>query len=274
MKIHHLNCATLCPVGRSLLGQGGGVTERGRMVAHCLLIEGNGGLTLVDTGFGTADVHDARRRLGGPFVRLVAPSLREEDTALRQVEALGFHARDVRDIVVTHLDLDHAGGLPDFPEARVHVHGPELDAALARKTFREKERYRTVHWAHGPRWERHTPGGDRWKGFESVRALAGEPEVRIIPLVGHSRGHSGVAVRDGERWLLHAGDAYFFHGEMDVSSPRCPPGLALFQSFVEVDRRARLANQERLRELKRAHGDVAVFSAHDVIEFDRHAARP
>ena len=26
MKIHHLNCATLCPVGRSLLGQGGVMT--------------------------------------------------------------------------------------------------------------------------------------------------------------------------------------------------------------------------------------------------------
>jgi glyoxylase-like metal-dependent hydrolase (beta-lactamase superfamily II) len=36
-----------------------------------------------------------------------------------QVQRLGFDPRDVRHIVLTHLDFDHAGGLDDFPHATV-----------------------------------------------------------------------------------------------------------------------------------------------------------
>jgi len=42
-----------------------------------------------------------------------------------------------------------------------------------------------------------------------VRALPGaRDDVLLIPLPGHSRGHCGVAVKTGEGWLLHCGDAY------------------------------------------------------------------
>ena len=36
-------------------------------------------------------------------------------------DGAGFRREDVRHILVTHLDFDHAGGLPDFPDAVVHV---------------------------------------------------------------------------------------------------------------------------------------------------------
>ena len=80
-------------------------------------------------------------------------------------------------------------------------------------------------------------------------------------------GHTGVAVRDGDGWLLHAGDAYFFHGEMRADAPVCPPALRLMQARMESARGLRLTNQERLRELVREHGaEITVFSAHDATE--------
>jgi glyoxylase-like metal-dependent hydrolase (beta-lactamase superfamily II) len=79
------------------------------------------------------------------------PSLDPSDTAIGQVRRLGFNPRDVRHIVPTQLDLDHAGGLPDFPWADVHVFRPEYEAALHPRTLTERKRYRSVHWAHGPR---------------------------------------------------------------------------------------------------------------------------
>src|SRR5690606_30799882 len=92
---------------------------------------------------------------------------------------------------------------------------------------------------------------------------------------GHTLGHTGVAVSVGERWLLNAGDAYFFHREVDVRSPRCPPGLGLYQTMMEKNRAARLWNQKRLRDLRRDHpGEIEVFCSHDVKEFERHAGRP
>lgn len=44
---------------------------------------------------------------------------------VKQIDGRSYRIEDVRHIVLTHLDLDHAGGLPDFPHAKVHVHATE-----------------------------------------------------------------------------------------------------------------------------------------------------
>jgi glyoxylase-like metal-dependent hydrolase (beta-lactamase superfamily II) len=98
-------------------------------------------------------------------------------------------------------------------------------------------------------------------------------DIALVPLIGHTRGHCAVAVKDERGWLLHAGDAYFFHGEVDPVRPHSTPGLSLFQRFVAMDDAVRLKNQARLRELVRDHvGTVRVFSAHDPTELDAMAA--
>jgi hypothetical protein len=51
---------------------------------------------------------------------------------------------------------------------------------------------------------------------------------------------------------------------------RCTPMLRLFQNIVNVNRKQRMENQERLRELARSHpGEVELFSSHDPFELDR-----
>jgi glyoxylase-like metal-dependent hydrolase (beta-lactamase superfamily II) len=245
------------------------------MVCHVLLIESPDGLVLVDTGFGMADVMEPRVRLGRAFVGVTRPRLRPEDTAVKQLVRLGFDPTDVRHIVVTHLDLDHAGGLSDFPHARVHLYAREHEAAMARATFNERNRYRRRQWAHEPLWSLHDPAapggaGERWHGFDGVRAInALGPDLLIVPTVGHTRGHSAIAVRSDHGWLLHAGDAYFHRGEMDTHKPHCPAGLALFERVMAVDNAARAQNVERLRTLVRDQADaVRVFSAHDQVELE------
>lgn len=264
MKIHHLNCGTMCPALARF------VNERRKMVCHCLLIESSTGLILVDTGLGTGDIAEPSR-LGKPFLWAVGAQLQQEETARAQVEGLGFSPADVTHIAVTHLDLDHAGGLGDFPGAQVHVHEAEFQAAMDRATRSERDRYIPAHWAHEPKWTTHTADGESWFGFERVRAVAGtDDEVLLIPLFGHTRGHCAVAVRTGDTWLVHCGDAYFHHDEVDPERSRCTIGLRLFQWYVEMDREQRLHNQQRLRELRAQHSDqVTVFSAHDPIEFER-----
>lgn len=187
---------------------------------------------------------------------------------MRQVRALGYDPNDVRHIVLTHLDLDHAGGLPDFPHAAAHVLGAELDAALHPRTRLEHERYRHQQWAHGPAWHSYTAEGEPWFGFAAARQLVGlPPDILLIPLAGHTRGHAGVAVDTGSGWLLHAGDAYFFHGEADPDKPHSTPALRVFQSLVDTQKQSRIANQRRLRELARERGDqVRLCSAHDPVE--------
>jgi glyoxylase-like metal-dependent hydrolase (beta-lactamase superfamily II) len=269
--IHHLNCGTMCPHGARLLTGEGGLLANARLVCHCLLIECSQGLVLLDTGFGLDDVRSPRR-LGRAFTGVVRPRLQADETAVSQVRGLGFDPGEVRDIVTTHLDLDHAGGLPDFPHARVHVLAAELAAAM-NPSWRERPRYVAAQWAHGPQWVEHGVDGDEWLGFDSVRIVPGsDEEILMIPLPGHTRGHTGVAVRRDAGWLLHCGDAYFHRGEVQTPA-HCPPGLSAFEALNEVDGAARRRNRERLRELAARHGEtVELICSHDAPTLDRHSA--
>ena len=271
MIIHHLNCATQCVIGGRLVSGSGTLFRRVPLVSHCLLVETNSGLVLIDTGLGLHDIENPRRRLGSRFIFLAQPRLNPEETAVRQVERLGFSRDDVRHIIVTHLDLDHAGGISDFPKAQVHILDSEYAAAIAPTTFTDRYRYRPSQWEHGPSWVRYKVQGEQWFGFECVRQMEGLPsEILLVPLEGHTRGHTGVAVHTQGSWLLHAGDAYYFRDEMDYHQPRCTLGLALVQRIGAVDDQARRRNQERLRQLAHERaGEVRIFSAHDPVEFER-----
>ena len=84
------------------------------------------------------------------WATLAGPSLDPAETAIEQVKQLGFAPDDVRHIVLTHLDRDDAGGLPDFPKAKIHVHLRGHDAAVTKKIESRKGRHVDDQWRHGP----------------------------------------------------------------------------------------------------------------------------
>lgn len=255
MKVHRINAGTLCP--RT------GLTSWGRWPCLCLVVETGDGLVLVDTGLGVADCLSPGRVPEG-FRRLVRPALDPGEAAIHQIrDELRLDPTEVRHVVITHLDLDHAGGLADFPWAKVHVHAAEYAGATLQPRLYERTRYLDRNWSHSPHWELYADAGDEWFGFRAVRPLRidGAPEIALVPLFGHSRGHSGVAVQDGEGWLLHAGDAVY-----QLDALRAPESslMGAYFSLTSYDNAARLDNIERLRELADRHaGDVEVTCSHD-----------
>lgn len=272
MRVHHLNCISACPLGGYLMDGMTTSVLRGKLTTHCLLLETPSSLVLVDTGYGLRDVADPRGRLSKFFLALNKPELRDEMTAFAQIRALGFDPKDVRHIVLSHLDFDHAGGLDDFPWAKVNLLADEVTSATAQRTALDRMRYRPQQWGTRSHWREYSGAeGERWFGFDCIRELDDiGPDVVLVPLVGHTLGHAGVAVRIDGGWLLYAGDAYFYHAEMDPNRPCCTPGLRFYQTMMEKDRRQRLANQRRLRALRRGEGsNVTIFCAHDVREFMR-----
>ena len=267
MKIHHLNCGSMREIDPAGGAEGQHLAPA-RALNHCLLVETeSAGLVLVDSGFGTADVERGKETLGQTFLERAQPVMDPAQTALTQVNKLGYAAGDVRHIVLTHLDLDHTGGLSDFPNATVHLHDAEYRAAMASSSSHPEHsvRYRPAHWAHRPHWATYTsPTPNSWFGFDAIELNGLPPEILLIPLAGHTAGHCAVAVRDAGRWLLHAGDAYYHHGEVDSHNRWSMPLWEALESITEIDRPLRIGNVARLRELMRDHSDeVEVFSAHD-----------
>jgi glyoxylase-like metal-dependent hydrolase (beta-lactamase superfamily II) len=200
MRIHHLNCISACPLGGRLM-DGRSHHLRGKLACRVVLIETDSDLILLDTGFGLLDVARPGARLSRFFLRMLDPDFREELTAVRQIERLGFCADDVRHIVLTHLDFDHAGGLDDFPRATVHLMRDERDDAVAQRGWLDRQRFRPQQWSSSGRWTTYdADDGEAWFGFPTVRALCGlPPEILFVPLIGHTLGHAGIAVRERER---------------------------------------------------------------------------
>jgi glyoxylase-like metal-dependent hydrolase (beta-lactamase superfamily II) len=166
----------------------------------------------------------------------------------------------VSDIVLTHGDPDHTGGLADFPEAAVHVSAEELGRLDVGHW-----RYLPAHFVHRPRWRPHSASSRKWFGLEARPLDLGlASEVRLIPLFGHTLGHCGVAVGNGDRWLLHVGDAYYLRVELSTDEH---PVSALAAARADDDARRRSSLAE-LRRLTTDHAaEIEMFGYHDFTEF-------
>lgn len=241
-----------------------------RVPCLCLLLEDEGRLVLVDAGFGTRDVADPAR-LGKFGAWLLNPRMDTGLTAREQVKSLGHDPDEVSDIICTHLDRDHAGGLADFPYARVHVLGKEKEAALSPRNARERERYRPCHFAHGPRWETYDERqGEEWRDLRRI-PLRGLPEgLFLVPLRGHTRGHCGVAVYTCEGWLLHCGDAFYVKEELREGN-KAPLGVTGFRTMAHVNLPLALYQLVKVRGLL---DDVVLIAAHDQFEYRGRFGRP
>lgn len=257
MIIHYLNCGTLHPPSQRVVNGFGRLTGPATLVCHCLLVETEKGWTLIDTGLGTrVVVRPVPAHLRGWFTTLTRPVLDVGETAIAQVVALGLHPEAVTDVVLTHLDVDHAGGILDFPWARIHVSA--MQHALARPVVAPSVAGRL----HPEQWS----GPVRWTPADLAETHLGRPSarisdsVRLVDLPGHIAGHCGVLVdRPGQAPLLHAGDALF--STNTLSGRRAPLGLAAFERVMRTDRAGWAASRAWLR--ARHDEGVEVIAAHE-----------
>lgn len=250
-KIHHINCGTLIVDGYPTV------------VCHCVLLEGDNGLVLVDSGIGMQDVKHPQERLGQELIDIAGFQFNEHDTALRRIESLGFSASDVRHIVLTHCDPDHTGGLADFPDAIVHVSAEEmqnLDSGQAR--------YVATHFQHHPKWKRYGPSEKKWFGLEARSVEINKSiDISLVPLFGHTLGHCGVAIATKSGWLLHAGDAYYLRDELtDENHP--VSSLAALRADDDV---LRIKTLGELRCIFESYPDeIEMMGYHDINELHEH----
>ncbi|HYA11078.1 MAG TPA: MBL fold metallo-hydrolase [Thermoplasmata archaeon] len=159
---------------------------------------------------------------------------------LRAVAAAGVEARDVRDILVTHIHLDHAGGLgavaEAFPNARLYAHelgvghlvDPSRLIASARRVYGEAsdQLWGTVVPAPAARLQ-------ALRGGETLALRRGELQVLATP--GHAKHH--LAFFDSELRAVFAGDGA---GVRLERSPHLrpavpPPDLDLGQLFASLE---------------------------------------
>lgn len=237
-------------------GLGFPASERLRAPIVAFLLQHPAGPVLVDTGF-HRDVMTAKARALGPVNALVFRDVRTAParTVAAQLAARGIAPQDVRLIVMTHLHVDHASALSDFPGATVLVSGAEWQAARAwdaplsgyhRQQLDPRLDYRLVRFP--------APPASRAARLDQALDVFGDGAVRLLSTPGHSPGHLSAIVRLRDREALLAGDAIYTLATLrDGERPFRIPDPEAFEASIEV-----IARYER------DHPDALVIPGHDM----------
>jgi glyoxylase-like metal-dependent hydrolase (beta-lactamase superfamily II) len=192
---------------------------------HAFAIEWQDHLWLIDTGFGQKNGSECGR-------------------VVEQLSTMGYQPEDVDAIIITHLHMDHTGGLltPEnrarYPNAQLYIGEGEMNfwtrSSVPESSLKNQEVANTVL--------------EQYEGRVNVVPddAVIVPGLKFVPLYGHSPGHSGVMIEDGGQkmlmWadLMHSSLLQFHYPHWSVLPDMDPKHavatrLALLERLVTED---------------------------------------
>lgn len=168
--------------------------------------------------------------------------VREGEDVVSRLASIGVVPGDVEHVVLSHLHIDHAGGVGLFPDATFHVQRRELEFAHWPPVY-QRGFYIRNDFDLPVRWN------ERVGEFD----LFGDGRIIVFPTPGHSAGHQSMLVRlDGGAVILVADAAY---------SPRSLSERRLPGILWNPD--AMVASWERIEALRDEHDAQLIFT-HDL----------
>jgi N-acyl homoserine lactone hydrolase len=132
-----------------------------------------------------------------------------------QLRERGIDPARVSVVVMTHLHVDHASGISEFPDATFVVSRTEWDAATSQGSL---HRYVTRQFDHAFDYRLLDFDGadaNSFSGFARAFDLFGDGSVRAVYTPGHTLGHMSVVLRTERGEVLVAGDAIYLRRTLD-----------------------------------------------------------
>lgn len=224
------------------------------------LIEHPEGLFLVDTGESPRAMESGYFPPWHPyFRRALRFEITPDDAIDVRIQALGFDARDIRAVVLTHFHTDHAGGLYHLPKLRVLLARIEWQMAQGRAGLLRG--YFTSHLPKKFRPDFIRFHDDPPPPFTRAMALTQDGAITVLPTPGHTSGHVSVLVRLARYQALLAGDTSYTEAA----------ALALQTDGVSPNVNSARITLRRINALRR-HTPTLYLPSHDPESVERLAA--
>ena len=117
--------------------------------------------------------------------------------------------------------------------------------------------------------EANNPQGEKWFNLEKVKGFPlFQDEILMIPLLGHSKGHCGIAIKQQDGWVFFCGDAYFSHLQLNPQNKLRT--LAKLERIFAENNAMRLDNLHKIQQLAQSQKNIDIICAHDPVELERY----
>jgi N-acyl homoserine lactone hydrolase len=220
MRVHAIQTGRVRIKASQIVGRGRGLRRRlapliddewsDWLPVNAYAIEHRDGVILIDTGMSS---RLKREPPWHPFFRFgVRFDIEPEQEAGPQLEAIGIRSADVRQIVLTHLHVDHDGGLAAFPASEIVASPGELERAsgIAGRMLG----YLPQRWPKGFDPRPLVLDGGPYGPFARSKRLVADGAIVAVATSGHTPDHISVVAEDGDKALFIAGDASYSEATM------------------------------------------------------------
>ena len=214
------------------------------------------GPILIDTGLHPSVAVDPKKNLGRVGAKAFGGlKMDPGDAAVAQLRERGIESRDVKLVVMTHLHVDHASAMSEFPEATFVFTRREWEAATEPREWMHGYRRRQFDHAFDYRLlDFDGPSVDSYATFGRSLDLLGDGSVRAVYTPGHTHGHMSVVLRLRDREALVAADAIYTRRTLEQSA----------MPFRTEDEHVFRRSLKEIQLYWETHPDALVIPGHDI----------
>jgi glyoxylase-like metal-dependent hydrolase (beta-lactamase superfamily II) len=196
-----------------------------------------------------------------PFFKYEAPL----QAASVQLQQQGYPA--LERIILSHSHWDHAGGVPDFPQAKVMIAAPEMarinhPTRGAGGTWASqvaspagRVQWETLHFENTP-----------YQGYAQSLDWFHDGSVVLVPMPGHTPGSVGLFI------TVDSGQRYFFIGDVAWTVAALKAGAGKFWAAAQIvddDHEQTEQSADQVRKLMAQDPALTIVPAHDSAVQDR-----
>lgn len=183
---------------------------------YCWLIKHPEGNFIIDTGYSSEINHPDYFKKGKALERWftrtqVRASASKEDELVPQLKQLGIWPGQITAVILTHLHVDHVGGIPEMKGVRFLVNDIELKNNS--QAFLLPEWFNPVKINLG-----HESVGT----FPHAYPVTSSGDMHMVGTPGHSKGHCSVLLQTDEVDILFAGDVVYNADQLAANSISAP----------------------------------------------------
>jgi len=252
MKMYAMSSGTL-DLDKSWLTAGRDMGKWITIPVPMFLIDHPKGVLLYDTGM-NPQVAVGALKYWGPVAKVFIPHMKPEQAIDKQIKALGYKLSDVKYVALSHMHLDHAGGMTCLPDATFIVRKAELQTAWWPESF-QRGAYILKDFQDTRGYKYMELGNEDYDVF-------GDGSVVLIDSKGHTQGHQSVVVtlpKSGK--FVLTGDSCYMKENIDE---RVVPGIVWDPVWA-------IKTIDKMRELRKRGAHVIVGHDPDAWEEVKHA---